>query len=373
MPRGAGALVTLALALLAAAAVVPLCGALDAWFDRSLDAWRTCRGLALADGVSRLVMPVGVALLCVAVIRALWRGRPGTMEVVWVLAAAGAGVLLVGALKDILDRPRPGAEFLLPGGGSFPSGHVGNTVVNGLAILTLWWGGVRAGSRRRGWMLLATALAMIAAARVYERRHWPSDTFGAVAIAAGYGLIAFRHPNPRWRAAATLVGLTLAIAAQTAASRGFKIAFPAGTAASRGRLEHLAFGTAYAQGRLQGDWALDAPDPHRRSAWLRSDAGGVVLPTQDHGVAEVRLVVRPRSDLGPRECLRLQVMLNGRVLGDPMLQHGWRAYVFPTAPADFRAGDNVLALRISGDERDVPGASARRAAFSELTLHAAAP
>ena len=373
MPRGAGALVTLALALLAAAALVPLCGTLDAWLDRSLDAWRTCDGLALADLVSRLVMPIGVAFLGVAVIRALWRRRPAPIEIAAVLAATGAGVLLVGALKDFLDRPRPGAEFLLPGGGSFPSGHVGNTVVNGVAILTLWWGGVRAGSRLRGWIVLATVLAVIAGARIYERRHWPSDALGAVAVAGAYGLFALRHPDPRWRAAATLVGLTLAIAAQSAVARGWKVPFPAGSAASRGQLERLPFGTAYEEGWLRGDWALDAPDPHRRSAWLRSDAGAVVLPPLEHGVDEVRLVARPRSDLGPRDCPRLQVMLNGRVLGDPILQPGWRAYVFPTAAADFHVGDNVLTLRVSGDEIAAPGAAARRAGFSERTLHAATP
>jgi membrane-associated phospholipid phosphatase len=371
--RRGGALVLLALALFAGAAILPSSGPLDAWFDRVLDGWRTCAGLALADRVSRLVKPVGVALLGLAVVRALWRRRPAALEVGWILAAAGAGVLLVGALKDVLDRPRPGAEFLLPGGGSFPSGHVGNTAVNGLAILTLWWGGARAGSRWSGWLVLATVLAIVAAARVYERRHWASDTFGAVAIAGGYGLLALRHPDPRWRVTATLAAVTAAILLRGGASWGYKLPLPAGTAASRGRFERVAFGTAYERGWLRGDWAPAAPDPQRRSAWLKSDAGGVVLPVRDDGVDEVRLVVRPRNDLPPTACMRLQVTLNGRLLGDPILQAGWRAYVFPTAPQDFGRGENVLALRIGGDAphaRDRPG---RRAAFSELTLHVAAP
>jgi membrane-associated phospholipid phosphatase len=370
--RGAGVLGTVALALLATAAVVLVCGPVDAWLDRSLDAWRSCGGVALANRVSSLVMPVGVAVLAVAVARALWRGRPAPIEVAWVLAAAGAGVLLVGALKDVLDRPRPGAEFLVAGGGSFPSGHVGNTVVNGLAILTLWSGGDRAGPRWRGWIVLAAALAIIAAARIYERRHWPSDTVGAVAIAGAYGLLAIRQPDARWRRATTLFGLALAVVAQAAASHGIKVILPAGTDASRGMFEHVAFGTAYERGWLRGDWALDAPDPQRRSAWLRSEAGAVVLPTRDRSVDGIRLVVRPRAELAPADCPRLRVELNGRVLGEPLLQSGWRAYVFPTAPADFRGGDDVLELHVSGDEL-APGGSVRRAAFSELTLHAAAP
>jgi membrane-associated phospholipid phosphatase len=370
--RGAGGLVTLALALLVAAAAVPLGAALDASIDRVLDAWRTCDGIALASRVSDLVTPVGVTFLAVAAARAVWRRQPALLEIAGILAAVVVGVLLVGVLKDVLDRPRPGAEFLLPGGGSFPSGHVGNTVVNGIAILTLWWGGVRAASHRRGLLVLATVLAVIAAARVYERRHWPLDTFGAVAIAGAYGLLAMRHPDPRVRVGTILVGLALVVLAQVAVARGVKISFPAGSAASRGTAQRLTFGAALDQGRLRGDWARDTPDTRRDSAWLRSDAGSIVLPADQH-VDEVRLVARPRSDLGPHECPRLHVALNGHPLGDPILQPGWRAYVFPTVPADFRGGENELALRVSGDEPETPGASVRRAAFSELSLHAATP
>ena len=371
MTRGP-ALVTLAFILLAAAAAAPLSAALDAWFDGTLDAWRTCTGLAEASRVSSLVMPVGVAFLGLALARALWRRQPGPLEIACILAAVGVGVLLVGTLKDILDRPRPGAEFLVPGGGSFPSGHVGNTMVNGVAILTLWWGGARAGSRRWGWLLLGAVVAIVAAARVYERRHWPSDTLGAVAIAGAYGLLALRHPDARWRVGTILVGLTVVILAEVAIARGFKVSLPAGSRASRGTTEQLAFGAAFDQGRLRGDWERDAPDPQRRSAWLLSDDGEIVLPTGGR-FDEVRLVARPRNDLQPTECPRLRVAFNGRVLGDPILQPGWRAYVFPTLPADFRGGENVLSLQVSGAERVARGVSGRRAAFSELSLPTATP
>jgi hypothetical protein len=219
-------------------------------------------------------------------------------------------------------------------------------------------------------LVLAAVLAVVAAARVYERRHWPLDTFGGVAIAGAYGLLAIRHLDLRVRVGTTLVGLALVILAHVAVARGFKIPFPAGSAASRGAAQHLAFGAALDQGRLRGDWAHDTPDPRRDSAWLRSDAGSVVLPP-DGRVDEVRLVARPRSDLAPDECPRLHVALNGRPLGDPILQPGWRAYVFPTVPADFRSGENILAVHVTGDEPETPGASVRRAAFSELSLHSA--
>jgi len=126
-------LVRAAFALLAAAALVPFASDLDAHLDWALEAWRTCRGLSIADRVSDLVQPVGVTVLVLATGRALWRRRPAR-EVLGILASLAVGTLLIGALKDVLDRPRPGAEFLTPGGGSFPSGHVGNTILNATAI-----------------------------------------------------------------------------------------------------------------------------------------------------------------------------------------------------------------------------------------------
>jgi len=47
-----------ALALLALAALMPLAGGVDARLDWALEAWRTCRGLALAERVSDLVAAV---------------------------------------------------------------------------------------------------------------------------------------------------------------------------------------------------------------------------------------------------------------------------------------------------------------------------
>jgi len=367
---GAGAA---ALLLLCAAAVVPLCGAMDAWVDRACEAWRTCRGVVLAEQVSDLVRPVGIAVLVVAVARALWRGRPGWLSVLRVLAALGTGALLIGALKDFLDRPRPGAEFLVSWGGSFPSGHVANTVLNGITILTLWSGVTPPRARWRGSLVLAVAVAIVALARVYGRRHWASDTVGAVAVAGAYGVLAMLHPDIRWRTATTAIGLLLAGLAHVAASAGLKVPFPAGSAASRqAPVERIAFGSAYEQGRLRGDWALDAPDPERHSAWLRSGSGEVSLPDPPRDADEVRIVARPRRAPTRTTCERLRIELNGHVLGEPLLQAGWRAYVFPSG-RDFRSDANVLALRVLPEGSAHARDGARAAAFSELTLHAAGP
>jgi membrane-associated phospholipid phosphatase len=363
---------TAALALLVVAAAAMACGPVDAWIDEVVALWRTCRGVALAGRVSDLVMPVGLSVVAVAVGRALWRGRPGAFDVLRVVVALAAGALLVGALKDFLDRPRPGAEFLGPGGGSYPSGHVANTVLAGLAALTLWWGGWPVRISRRGWLLLAVALTIIATARVYERRHWPSDTVAALAIGGAYGVLAILHPDARWRTVMLTLGLILAGLTHVAASHGIKVRLPASTAASRTKpVEHITFGGAHEHGLLRGDWVLDVPDPRRRSAWLHAQEGELLLPTPKRPVEELRLVARPRSDLGPETCERLRLDLNGRRLGEVVLQTGWRAYVFPITAADVRSGGNVLAFNVSSDGKKVTQKGMREAAFSELTLHGA--
>jgi hypothetical protein len=66
---------------------------------------------------------------------------------------------------------------------------------------------------------------------------------------------------------------------------------------------------------------------------------------------------------------RMRVDLNGRRLGEALLQTGWRAYVFPTIAADFRSDGNVLAFRLSGEGGETTAPGTRHVAFSELTLH----
>jgi membrane-associated phospholipid phosphatase len=368
--RGTGAA---ALALLVVAAAMTLCSPLDAWLDETIGGWRTCSGVAFAGRVSDLVMPVGLSAVAIALVRSLWRGRPRPLEILQVVGGLAAGVVLVGALKDFIDRPRPGAEFLGPGGGSYPSGHVANTVLAGLAALTLWWGGWPVRISWRGWLLLGVALAIVAAARVYGRRHWPSDTVGALAIGGAFGLLAMLHPDARWRTATMGIGLILAGSIHVAALHEIKLRLPASTAASRAKpVAHITFGGAREHGLLRGDWVPDVPDPQRRSAWLHSEKGELLLPPPKRPVSELRLVARPRSDLPPETCQRLRVELNGRRLGEALLQTGWRAYVFPTTAADFRSDGNVLTFLLHSEGKQTRQEGTRQAAFGELTLHAPA-
>jgi len=362
-------------ALLAAVGAVPFLGVVDARLDMMLEASRTCRGEALAALVSNLVGPVGIGVLVAVVLRSLWRGLPAPLEIVRILATTGVGVILIGELKEFLDRPRPGAEFAGPSGASFPSGHVGNTVLVGIAVLALWYGGAPRPVGRRGWILLAITATAIAAARVYGRRHWPSDVVGSAALALGYGLVAMLHPDLRWRmgaGVAALLGIGLLHAAYT---HGITVAIPAGTVASRRLpLEQIDFGSAYEGGRLLGTWSLDESNPQGHAAWLLAPTGGLALGAVDPAVSELRLVLRPRlggEHVAP--CRRLRVTLNDRVLGERLLEAGWHSYVFYTEASDFRPDGNLLTLQVRREPPEPDGAGERRAAFRELSLHATVP
>jgi membrane-associated phospholipid phosphatase len=365
-----------AFVLLATVAAVPLLGAVDARLDTMLDAWRSCPGEALATLVSNLVGPVGVAVLVAVVLRSVWNGRPAPVEIVGILAALGAGVILVGELKEFLDRPRPGAEFAGPSGASFPSGHVGNTVLVGIAVLALWYGGAPRPVGRRGWILLAITATAIAAARVYGRRHWPSDVVGTAALALGYGLVAMLHPDFRWRTGVGVAALMAIGLVHAAYTHGITLAIPAGTVASRRQpLEQIDFGSAYDGGLLRGTWSPDQSNPRRPATWLRAATGEVALGPIDPAVSELRLVLRPRLDdeTHVASCRRLRVTLNDRVLGERLLEVGWHSYAFSTAATDLRPDGNVLTLEVRGEPSEPGGTGERRAAFRELTLHTAVP
>ena len=104
------------------------------------------------------------------------------------LSAAFARPALEWALKELVGRPRPDFERLVPGlGPSFPSGHV-------MAAVALW-GLVPAvvalvTHRRRLWWasvgVSGAAVALVAASRIYLGVHWLSDVVGALLLGTLY-------------------------------------------------------------------------------------------------------------------------------------------------------------------------------------------
>ena len=220
--------------------------------------------------------------------------------------------------------------------------------------------------------MLAAAVLVVAAARVFSRRHWPSDAVGSAALALAYGIVALRHPDVRWRTGITAAAVVAIGLVHAATASGLRIGIPAGTVAGR-RLpvSTLSFGSAYERGLLRGSWSPDTAD-FGPNVWLRSATGELAIGPVDTAVSELRLVVRPQLDTdGVASCRRLRVSLNGRLLGERALQGGWKSYVFPTTAGDFRPGGNVLGIEVRGESSRSGDGEERLAAFREITLHSA--
>jgi membrane-associated phospholipid phosphatase len=363
--------------LLAAAGVAPfLSGDLDATVAMWLDAWRTCGAAEVFAHVSDLARPVGLAALGLVLMRRLWTQRTrGLAHVAGVLAALGAGTLFLEAAKVAIERPRPGAEYLREAGNSLPSGHVGNVILLGFAALALWPVRPTARNSAGRWLALGALVSLVATARVYEGRHWLSDVTATAAAMTGYSLLAFSHPDPRWRAGASLTAFVAAGLLYGAAATGWRLGLPGGAASLvQAPIHYLRFGQAHEEGRLRGNWSPDGPDPFRKSAWLREPMGRLTLDSSNAGaVEELRLVGRPHPGGANATCRRLGVTLNDEPLGERLLVFGWRAYRFPIEPGHFRAAENVLTLQVLSDQPDGRRPDAPLAAFSELSLHGREP
>ncbi len=148
--------------------------------------------------------PLG-PLTYIAVFGLLFAVRLRRAAVVAVVAALLAG-LSDSLLKALTARPRPSAALVhvwnLPGGYSFPSGHVVHyTVLFGFACYALLRLARDMGTqssptgsplvvRRTRWLLLLLALllaapvVLVGPSRVYLGAHWPTDALGGYLLGA---------------------------------------------------------------------------------------------------------------------------------------------------------------------------------------------
>lgn len=120
------------------------------------------------------------------------------------LASTTAGSALInGALKRLIERPRPSSsEVLTRGlfdGFSFPSGHVAFFVCYFGTLALIFSSKLKSGRARAiSASLCLLPIALVPFSRVYLGAHWPSDTIGSLLWAIAFIAIAWRiyHHRP---------------------------------------------------------------------------------------------------------------------------------------------------------------------------------
>ncbi|MEV7520613.1 phosphatase PAP2 family protein [Streptomyces sp. NPDC091371] len=142
---------------------------------------------AVASALNWFGGPVGALVPLALLILLLVRGR-------WVSAGfllavyLGGNLLVVQALKHLVDRPRPANPLVRVDHGSFPSGHAATAALLVVAVGVL----LVPAARRRAWWLggAAFTLAMMWS-RTWLHAHWLTDTVAGAAAGAGAGLLAW--------------------------------------------------------------------------------------------------------------------------------------------------------------------------------------
>ena len=135
----------------------------------------------------RLLGWAALVALALAVVFRAWRAA---LAGVVALAAAS---LLVSALKDVVQRPRPAGALTLvdPGGYAFPSGHAARAAALSVAVVV----GLRLapGLARRVTLGVVVLLNLVLGLLlVYLGTHWPTDVLAGWALGSLVGWLAAR-------------------------------------------------------------------------------------------------------------------------------------------------------------------------------------
>jgi membrane-associated phospholipid phosphatase len=323
--RRAGAGAVAAVATLAFVAQLVSLHALQ-WYDARVasffDVVRGCDGGHLAAALTHAAPWIGAGLVTLGVVVALARGA-SPREVARVVAWLVLGLLFAQAVKVVCGRPRPGTPPWVSGVGSFPSGHVANAALCAGAALALVR--QRAGRAVRVPLVLGGVafIAGVALTRVYLGRHWLTDVTASVLLAlAFWAAAAGGHRRVRGSFAAAAVAVVGLFAAAAAGGR-LALPSPAVVPAHRGLeidspLRAADAGVRWvARGGAPGGFAVLEP---AREIRLR-------VRTHDGRLLVLKVVGRPRRVRSPG-CPHLEVLVDGRVVGERWLKQRWRTYAF---------------------------------------------
>lgn len=154
----------------------------DLWLAQriqTIDSEQIARLLNWAEDSADLVI---VVVVCAVTAGALVLVRDALGALIFSVAVPGR-VLTTWFLKELIERPRPSAEFLdftsQPSTFSFPSGHAGGAfVVYGLIV---YFAAIHIQHALARSVIQALCLLIIVGAgleRVYVGHHWPSDVLG---------------------------------------------------------------------------------------------------------------------------------------------------------------------------------------------------
>jgi membrane-associated phospholipid phosphatase len=192
----------LAIALAALVALVAQTLALPRLATWDIEVAAAIRGLR-SDGLDRAALvathlapwiAAGAALLAAGL---AWR-RGARADVARLVVAVVVGLLVIEALKLVIERDRPGSGPWLHGGASYPSGHVANAALLVGAAVRLLAAALRprgvAARAARAARRHAVVVALLAGAgigfvlavaftRVYLSRHWCTDTTAGMLVA----------------------------------------------------------------------------------------------------------------------------------------------------------------------------------------------
>jgi undecaprenyl-diphosphatase len=160
----------------------------DVWLARQIqdiDSSAVDRALDWAEDVVDypLIVLIGAG---VAVLLVIVRDYAGAIIIA---LAIPIRAVTTAALKELIERPRPSAEFLdfesQPSSFSFPSGHAGAAFV--LYGMIIYFAALHIRDLRVRLPLQALCVAIIVLAgveRVYVGHHWPSDVLGGYYVGA---------------------------------------------------------------------------------------------------------------------------------------------------------------------------------------------